>query len=107
MGALAMWIKSSTDGNRARYSSFLLQILTTLGNTVDSRKTHNKRIDGPSLEKKREMNQMTNEQDPLFHVDIHKASFGNKIHTALGSHSYQNFIQHNSWIICNRKRGHQ
>lgn len=107
MGALAMWIKSSADINRARYSSFLLQILTTPGNTVDSRKTHNKRIDGPSLEKKREMIQMNNEPDPLFHVGIHKASFGNKIHTDLGSHSYQNFIQHNSWIICNRKRGHQ
>lgn len=99
--------ESSADVNRARYSSFLLQILTTPGNMVDNRKTHSKLIDGPSLEKKREMIQVNNGPDPLFNLDIHKAPFCNKTHTALGSHSYQNFIQHNSWIICNRARGHQ
>lgn len=79
--------KSSANVNRTCYSSFLLQILPTLGNMVDNRKTHNKLIDGSSLEKKREIIQMNNDPDPLFNLDIHKASFCNKIHIAVGRQS--------------------
>lgn len=42
---------------------------------------------------------MNSDPDPLFNSDTHKASIRNEIHTAVGCHSYQNLIQHNSWVI--------